>query len=95
MALSDREGLEEERRLVYVAATRARDALTVAYPLRYHHRRHGHDDAHSFAQLSRFLEPARPAFDAEGIGGAPDDEPAANPATLDPVPDLLSGLWSA
>src|SRR5262249_37088298 len=31
--------LEEERRLLYVAMTRARDRLYVTYPLRYYHRK--------------------------------------------------------
>ena len=53
MALATREGLEEERRLFYVALTRARRHLAVYVPLRYHHHR-VHDD-HSWAQPSRFL----------------------------------------
>ncbi len=55
MALSDREGLEEERRLFYVAATRAARALHLYQPLRFHHRPRGRDDAHTYGQPSRFL----------------------------------------
>ncbi len=55
MALSSLEGLEEERRLFYVAVTRPRRALHVYVPLRYHHRPRGRDDAHLFGQPSRFL----------------------------------------
>jgi DNA helicase-2/ATP-dependent DNA helicase PcrA len=55
MALTDREGLEEERRLFYVAVTRPARALHVYHPLRYHHRPRGRDDAHSYGQPSRFL----------------------------------------
>src|SRR5262249_34651662 len=40
--------LEEERRLLYVAMTRARDRLYITYPLRYFHRKHALGDAHSF-----------------------------------------------
>jgi len=61
MSLSTREGLEEERRLMYVALTRARDVLTVYAPLRYHHTR-ARSDRHSYAQLSRFLSPVRHRF---------------------------------
>jgi DNA helicase II / ATP-dependent DNA helicase PcrA len=55
MSLGTQEGLEEERRLFYVALTRPRRALHVYFPLRYHHHRGAHDDAHSWAQPSRFL----------------------------------------
>jgi len=53
MALSDRDGLEEERRLLYVALTRARDVLTVSMPQRFHVRRHGTDDRHLLAGTLR------------------------------------------
>lgn len=64
MALSERTGLEEERRLFYVAITRPRRHLHVYVPLRYHHQPHGRNDAHSWAQPSRFLsEPVRVAME--------------------------------
>jgi DNA helicase-2/ATP-dependent DNA helicase PcrA len=37
--------LEEERRLLYVATTRARDRLYTSYPLRYYHRKHALGDS--------------------------------------------------
>lgn len=55
MAIGTEEGIEEERRLAYVAVTRARRALHVLYPLRFHHHRYRKDDAHSLALLSRFF----------------------------------------
>jgi DNA helicase-2/ATP-dependent DNA helicase PcrA len=55
MALDDEEGLEEERRLFYVAITRAKDWLYTYFPLRYYYRRFGLSDAHGYAQLTRFL----------------------------------------
>jgi DNA helicase-2/ATP-dependent DNA helicase PcrA len=48
-------GLEWERRLFYVALTRARRRLHVYVPSRYHHRPQGRDDAHGYGQASRFL----------------------------------------
>jgi len=53
MSLATPEGLEEERRLFYVAVTRARRNLAIYVPLRYHH--HRVRDDHSWAQPSRFL----------------------------------------
>ena len=58
MATGNADEIEEERRLLYVALTRARDHVHVYFPLRYHHRKRGRDDAHGYAQLSRFLTPA-------------------------------------
>jgi len=55
MATGDDEQIEEERRLMYVAMTRAKTQLHLYFPLRYYHRKHKLGDAHSFAQISRFL----------------------------------------
>ncbi len=58
MATGDAEGVEEERRLFYVALTRAREHLHIYAPLRLHHGGpFGRGDAHSYAQRSRFLPP--------------------------------------
>ena len=58
MATGDAEGIEEERRLLYVALTRARTHLYAYAPLRYHHQHRGKKDKHGYAQLSRFLTAA-------------------------------------
>jgi DNA helicase-2/ATP-dependent DNA helicase PcrA len=55
MSTGSEEGIAEERRLFYVALTRARRKLHVYVPARYYHRPHGRDDAHGLAQASRFL----------------------------------------
>lgn len=95
MALSDSEGIEEERRLLYVALTRARDSLFVSMPLRFHVKRFGNDDRHLMAPLSRFLEPARDDFEVRGDPQHPIGEP---PPTVhidltDQVDSLLTNLW--
>jgi len=57
MATSSPEGVAEERRLFYVALTRARRRLHVYVPAIFHHRPHGSDDAHGLGQASRYLSP--------------------------------------
>jgi DNA helicase-2/ATP-dependent DNA helicase PcrA len=56
MALSSAAGLAEERRLFYVATTRARDLLTLYTPLRMPVHRRAHNDRHCLAPASRFLD---------------------------------------
>lgn len=55
MATKDEVQIDEERRLFYVALTRAKDWLYVYFPLRYYHVKHRTGDAHNMAQLTRFL----------------------------------------
>ncbi|HEY2437499.1 MAG TPA: ATP-dependent helicase [Solirubrobacteraceae bacterium] len=55
MACGSPEGVEEERRLLYVAVTRARQRLHLYVPVRYYHRPKGIDDAHGYGKPSRFL----------------------------------------
>jgi len=55
MATGSSESIEEERRLFYVALTRARNSLYVCHPDRYYFHGRRVSDAHSFAQLTRFV----------------------------------------
>jgi DNA helicase-2/ATP-dependent DNA helicase PcrA len=96
MSQSDAD-LEEERRLLYVAMTRARDRLYVTFPLRYYHRKHRLGDAYSTAQLSRFLPPELfPLFDRQGYSvadslaatEAPNDSPVS-----ESVRSRIKQLW--
>lgn len=54
-ATSSDDQLEEERRLLYVALTRAKNRLIVTYPQRYYLSRRGVTDPYRFSQVSRFL----------------------------------------
>jgi DNA helicase-2/ATP-dependent DNA helicase PcrA len=97
MATGRPEEVEEERRLLHVAMTRARDDLWLHVPLRYHfHRQNsrGRDD-HGYAQRSRFLSPAVVATVEErstavaAPAAAPPLALAARPTDVD---DFLTGL---
>jgi DNA helicase-2/ATP-dependent DNA helicase PcrA len=55
LAAGDREAIEEERRLLYVALTRAQRDLHLYVPVRYYHRPRGVDDGHGYGKVSRFL----------------------------------------
>src|SRR5262249_44695510 len=92
------EELEEERRLLYVATTRARDRLYISYPLRYYHRKHPLGDGHSFAQLSRFLSPELfPLFERSGCDRVqPEVVIESGPAVpvTETVRARLDRLWS-
>ena len=97
MATSNEAEIEEERRLFYVALTRARDNLYVYFPLRFYRRPRGLDDAHHFAQLTRFLpEPIQSLFERRSVG-APTPLRTSSPARKGGggVDSLLRSLWDA
>ncbi|HEU5085329.1 MAG TPA: ATP-dependent helicase [Acidimicrobiales bacterium] len=79
LATGDPEQLEEERRLLYVAVTRARDELHVHVPLRFHHHRGRLDDAHSTGQRSRFLTPSVVAAMEQATASPAWPRPAGDP----------------
>jgi DNA helicase-2/ATP-dependent DNA helicase PcrA len=55
LSTGSEEEIEEERRLTYVALTRAKDFLYVTWPLRYYHKWYALSDKHTYAQLCRFF----------------------------------------
>lgn len=76
--------IEEERRLLYVAMTRAKQHLTLIAPQRYYvrqQRRHG--DAHVYATLTRFI-PGKLTRLFEQTGASP------KPPQIDVIPTTPS-----
>jgi DNA helicase-2/ATP-dependent DNA helicase PcrA len=99
MATGSSEQIEEERRLFYVALTRAKDWLYVCFPQKYFHAYRGRStDQFGYAQLSRFL-PAnvKKHFACSVAGVAGSDDPAdgaPSSATLKNIRRQVRALWS-
>ncbi|WP_396208653.1 ATP-dependent helicase [Gemmatimonas sp.] len=95
-AANDEAQVEEERRLLYVAMTRARNELYVTYPLHSYATRMGADFA--FSQLSRFLDPGVRQTMQRVTLGEPDPpplQPLPGPregAIIEPIVDLRALL---
>ena len=92
------EQVEEERRLLYVAMTRARDHLHLVQPLRFYtHQQHRHGDAHVYAPRSRFLtEPVLATLEpcAVGEAGPLRTPPQSRSAVKVDVASRLRSMWS-
>jgi DNA helicase-2/ATP-dependent DNA helicase PcrA len=90
--------IEEERRLFYVAMTRAKNALHIIHPLRFYvHQQAPYGDRHVYAPRTRFLPDALlDRFELVGAATALEGESATNLCAL-PALDLgrrLRNMWS-
>ena len=93
MATGDMAGVEEERRLFYVALTRAKTWLYVLCPLRYYHAyRPGASDRYGMPQRTRFLpEPLLKHFDRQIAGRVGGEDEAAGSLDLGLVSKAIRG----
>jgi DNA helicase-2/ATP-dependent DNA helicase PcrA len=95
-SLGSDEDTEEERRLMYVAMTRARKHLTVSYPLNAYQSRYGTE--YSVDQLTRFIDPGVRELMTR-VAAMPETLPSAAPSpfTGEPVDlrALLRGRFGA
>jgi DNA helicase-2/ATP-dependent DNA helicase PcrA len=97
LATGSTDEIEEERRLLYVAMTRAKEELSLITPLRFYtHGQSRAGDRHVLAARSRFLPPAvLPHFDR--VAWPPAEPQAAPPVTRDgPKVDIaarMRGMW--
>jgi DNA helicase-2/ATP-dependent DNA helicase PcrA len=94
LAVGQRDELEEERRLLYVAMTRARDELTLWVPQRFYvTQQRTWGDRHLYALRSRFVpDELLPLFEAGGPEPAGRSAPQAGDG---PADDALSGAGPA
>ncbi len=94
MSAGTSEGIAEERRLLYVALTRARRSLHVYVPVRYYHRPRGGDDAHGYGKASRFLtDTVQALFDTIHTAATPtaNEQPPTTPRRIEVSVDALFG----
>ncbi len=97
MSTGNPEQIEEERRLLYVAMTRARDQLYLVHPQRFYKRQqHRHGDAHVYAPLTRFLsDESLELFerDQRACPQSADGTPLRPVAARMDVPSKLRSMW--
>jgi DNA helicase-2/ATP-dependent DNA helicase PcrA len=103
MSTGSEDEIEEERRLFYVALTRAKDWLYVTVPLQYYKRPRDQFDRYGYAQPTRFVsDDVKPFFLHTSAGpdrAANDDGPAisgrrgAGPTTAERIRAGVQSLW--
>jgi DNA helicase II / ATP-dependent DNA helicase PcrA len=97
MATGSQREIEEERRLFYVALTRAKEHLHIYTPLRFHlGGAIWRGDRHAYGQRTRFLPPSVDALlQARPVRSKQDDIPilGLDAALPDAVTSALDALW--
>ena len=97
MSVKTDEEVEEERRLFYVALTRAKNRLFVCHPQRYYFHGRYRSDAHSFSQLTRFMpEDVQQHFDRIIASGEIENDSASDEVsdvTTADIRDQIKRIW--
>jgi DNA helicase-2/ATP-dependent DNA helicase PcrA len=95
MALGTSQEVEEERRLLYVAMTRARDFLYILQPHRFYTRGRPHGDNHVYAPRTRFIpEAVSVLFERQARGSNETaDSFDSTPAVRVDVHTRLKEMW--
>ena len=100
LSTGSEEEIEEERRLTYVALTRAKDFLYVSWPLRYYHKWYALSDRHTYAQLCRFFtaDVTRTLEQINVAGETQDEMPRGNEPPFDMELDIaerVRQMWES
>ena len=98
MATGSDEEIEEERRLFYVALTRAKSHLYVMHPHRYYFHAYHKSDHHSYSQRTRFIPDELLKFfecitPARAKAGESADGPATGVSTAD-IRKRIGKMWA-
>jgi DNA helicase-2/ATP-dependent DNA helicase PcrA len=100
MGTGTSEEIEEERRLLYVAMTRAKDHLHLMVPQRFYvHAQAAHGDRHVYASRTRFIPDAITgvfescAWPQAGDRGERGPEEASDPKPAVDIPSRIRALW--
>ncbi|WP_370636354.1 3'-5' exonuclease [Komagataeibacter sp. FNDCR2] len=99
LATGEQDDIEEERRLLYVAMTRAKDSLDIMVPQRFYvHGQHSRGDRHVYASRTRFIDrDMLPLFEALSWPVVKPEEQARQEAVKSVRIDMaarLRGMWS-
>jgi DNA helicase-2/ATP-dependent DNA helicase PcrA len=95
MSTGDADQIEEERRLFYVALTRAKDFLEVVFPLRYYAKKWSTGDRHTYAQLTRFLPDAIiDNFDRVTLEAPVTHDVASTTRAAQQIQQKITSMWS-
>ncbi|MGV4878580.1 3'-5' exonuclease [Acetobacter indonesiensis] len=99
LATGEQDDIEEERRLLYVAMTRAKDSLDIMVPQRFYvHGQHSRGDRHVYASRTRFIDRGMlPLFQSMAWPVVKPEEQARQEAVKSVRIDMaarLRGMWS-